>query len=81
MGVVVIGGGGSGGGGNQNGLMAQEDGRVMQGEEVVAYFDNPDDGIAYADALNAERQAHARFIPNASGLTPESLIAADDPRA
>jgi len=79
MGVVVIGGGGSGGGGNN--FVAQEDGALMQGEEVVGYFDDPADGIAYADALNAERNAHARFIPNAPGLTPESLAAADDPRA
>lgn len=77
MGVVVIGGGGSGGGGNN--LTAQADGGVTDGEEVVATFADPADGIAYARMLNFERDQRARFIPFAEGLNGSAV--ATDPRS
>lgn len=85
MGVVVIGGGGSGGGGGGNPggqkVEAMDDGRLMQGEEVVGMFDDPEVGRSYAAMLNAQCPHSARFIPYSDGLTPESLAAADDTRA
>lgn len=80
MGVVVIGGGGSGGGQNP-GFVAETDGRLKQGEEVVGMFDDPEVGRSYAAMLNAQREHSARFIPYADGMTPESVAAADDARA
>lgn len=59
MGVVVIGGGGGAGGGGGPKLVATDDGKVMDGERVIAVFASHADAIGYAKLIGHD----AKVIP------------------